>query len=83
MIPMEKGLKDCPFCGGAAQIAFVGNQGQHNWKGFIKAKCTVCGASAKGAYYHGEPIEISLDETVGGMLVAEAWNLRAQNGGTA
>lgn len=70
-----KKLKPCPFCGGEAEIAFSGAT-YLCWKGYIVARCATCGASVKGAFYHGEEIEIALDETIGGAKAERAWNRR-------
>lgn len=71
-------LKPCPFCGGEAEITFSGRIGD-NWRGYIVAKCEICGASSKGAFYYGPEIEIDLEETVGGEKAMKAWNMRTGN----
>ena len=73
---MENKLRECPFCGGKAEIVFSGKQWSDEWKEYIIAKCSRCGGAAKGFYYRGEPIEYPLEETVGGEYAADAWNTR-------
>lgn len=68
-----KELKPCPFCGGEAAIVF---SGRYEHGGYIIARCQTCGAAAKGFYYRGDPIEYPLEETVGGIEAANAWNRR-------
>lgn len=72
---MEK-VKKCPFCGGTADLMFSGVQGASVWHGYIICKCNSCGCSGKGQFYHGEPIEIDLYDTVGGERAIDAWNRR-------
>ena len=67
-------LKECPFCGGKAEITFSGS---YTNGGYIVAQCSRCGARSKGTYYRGPIIEIPLEETVGGEKTAERWNDRA------
>lgn len=66
-------LKPCPFCGGKAEISFSGNPRRG---GYIITRCKICKASAGPQYYRGNPIEIDLEETVGGIDAGEAWNMR-------
>lgn len=73
---MDCELKPCPFCGGTARIAFSGYQDCDYWRGFIVAKCDVCGSSSKGTFYWGPPIEFPLTETVGAEKEVKRWNLR-------
>ncbi len=68
-------LKPCPFCGGNAHLTFSGTMGDI-WKGFIICRCKGCGASAKGMYYFGKPIDMDLCDTIGGEEAIEAWNRR-------
>ena len=74
-------LKPCPFCGGKAEIAFIGSTNCNGTtKGYIAARCRLCGARTKGAFYKGEEITVLLESTIGGELTEEAWNQRADNG---
>lgn len=74
-------LKPCPFCGGRGEIVFSGHEYTNGtMKGFIVAKCDVCGGSSKGVYYCGDMIKIPLEETVGAEKTAQAWNRRPENG---
>lgn len=66
-------LKECPFCGGKAEIMFSGS---YTNGGYIVAQCTECGVRTKGVYYRGPVIEIPLEDTVGGEKVAKRWNER-------
>lgn len=72
-------LKNCPFCGGKATVAFIGRKNYYNGsiKGFITVKCWFCEARVKGAFYHGEEIRIPLELTIGAEEASEAWNRRA------
>lgn len=69
-------LKLCPFCGGEAFVDFCGKSSITYWKGVILVKCKCCGASTKGAFYEGRPIEIPLDDTIGAEKAAYNWNRR-------
>ena len=77
----ELKLKPCPFCGGDAEIVFSGQQYTYGyWKGFIVAKCQMCGAASKGVYYSGDAIELPLKDTIEGERTAKAWNRRVGSG---
>ena len=78
-----KRLKPCPFCGGEAAIVFSGRISSDSIAtGYIIAKCKICGAASKGAFYKGpeENIhEIPLQDTIGGRKTSLAWNMRVNN----
>lgn len=67
-------LKPCPFCGGRAITTFLGSQDSRKWRGYIVTKCKTCGGSSKGRYYFGEPIEMPLEDTIGGIDSIDEWN---------
>ena len=71
-------LKPCPFCAGDGEVMFSGKRYDSNeyWKGYIIVRCCSCGASAKGSFYEGRPIEIPLELTIGGERAAHNWNRR-------
>ena len=71
-------VKPCPFCGGNPVFFFSGRQSDDVWKGAIVLKCH-CGVAAFGGLYQGPPIEIPLEETVGGEKARIIWNRRTKN----
>ena len=70
-------LKLCPFCGGRPRLVFNGNQWSNRWRGVIAIKC-ICGALVSGGFYDGPPIELPLEDTVGGDTATQRWNRRTK-----
>lgn len=61
---MSKKLKQCPFCGGDAEIQDRGRQYLESDPEYVTVKCSMCGAGTKLFLYH------NMDKAI------TAWNRR-------
>lgn len=69
-------LKNCPFCGGKAEITFIGKEySRWDYNGYVKAKCLICQTESRGFFIQGT-IKIPLKDTVAGYKAAKCWNTR-------